>query len=377
MKIDNKRVFEIYEANAHLDKQEKADICNREFGTNYDESSFRKRYAVYRDALDRQIDNLEDEALERIVAKEWNIKKEQRKLAIAKMQLNKDTNTKAFGELVQEAVEQLEFPVYDFTALPEPKGSLYRRVPVRPGEFYIFTHADLHYDGTFDLKTHFQKMYDIIVAKNVPKVYIFGLGDEIEGLLRVSAAMDARLGAVEQMKEYAVHYLNFLQRLSQTTQLIVYQVTSSNHTQTRVLSTGRNELEKEDLLQLLDVILQVGLAENPNAEYVSGEEIYTTIGNFKFYIEHGHLIRKASAYIEKKQADLGITIDYHYSGHIHHYLNETLHARSGFDCDYTVAPSCKPTQSTYEKNLMLSANPAVLWEVFDIGGRVSTEKILL
>jgi hypothetical protein len=157
MKIDNKRVFEIYEANAHLDKQEKADICNREFGTNYDESSFRKRYAVYRDALDRQIDNLEDEALERIVAKEWNIKKEQRKLAIAKMQLNKDTNTKAFGELIQEAVEQLEFPVYDFTALPEPKGALYRRVPVRPGEFYIFTHADLHYDGTFDLKTFTSK----------------------------------------------------------------------------------------------------------------------------------------------------------------------------------------------------------------------------
>jgi hypothetical protein len=376
MKIDNKRVFEIYEANGHLGRQEKADICNKEFGTNYDESAFRKRYYVYKDALEQQLENLEDDALTRIVEKEWNIKKEQRKLAIAKMSLNKDTNTKAFGELIQESIEQIDFPVYDF----EPiliEDALYRRVKARPGEFYVFTHADLHYDGTFDLKDHFKKLYDIIIEKNVPKAYIFGLGDEIEGLLRVSAAMDARLGAVEQMKEYAVHYLNFLQQLSQKMQLVVYQVTSSNHTQTRVLSTGRNELEKEDLLQLLDVILQVGLADNPNTIYVSGEEIYTTIGNFKFYIEHGHLIRKATAYIEKKQADLGIKIDYHYSGHIHHYLNETLHARDGYDCDYTVAPSCKPTQSTYEKNLMLSANPAVLWEVFDAKGRVSTEKILL
>jgi len=376
MKIDNKRVFEIYEANAHLNTQEKAEICNKEFGTNYDESAFRKRYNVYKDALEQQMNNLEDDALTRIVEKEWNIKKEQRKLAIAKMSLNKDTNTKAFGELIQESIEQIDFPVYDF----EPiliEDALYRRVKARPGEFYVFTHADLHYDGTFDLKDHFKKLYDIIIEKNVPKSYIFGLGDEIEGLLRVSAAMDARLGAVEQMKEYAVHYLNFLQQLSQKMQLVVYQVTSSNHTQTRVLSTGRNELEKEDLLQLLDVILQVGLADNPNTIYVSGEEIYTTIGNFKFYIEHGHLIRKATAYIEKKQADLGIKIDYHYSGHIHHYLNETLHARDGYDCDYTVAPSCKPTQSTYEKNLMLSANPAVLWEVFDAKGRVSTEKILL
>jgi hypothetical protein len=331
---------------------------------------------VYRDALDSQLDNLEDDALTRIVEKEWNIKKEQRKLAIAKMSLNKDTNTKAFGELIQESIEQIDFPVYDFEPILIEE-ALYRRVKARPGEFYVFTHADLHYDGTFDLKNHFKKLYDIVIEKNVPKAYIFGIGDEIEGLLRVSAAMDARLGAVEQMKEYAVHYLNFLQKLSQKMQLVVYQVTSSNHTQTRVLSTGRNELEKEDLLQLLDVILQVGLADNPNTIYVSGEEIYTTIGNFKFYIEHGHLIRKATAYIEKKQADLGIKIDYHYSGHIHHYLNETLHARDGYDCDYTVAPSCKPTQSTYEKNLMLSANPAVLWEVFDAKGRVSTEKILL
>jgi hypothetical protein len=376
MKIDNKRIFEIYEANAHLTVEEKAELCNREFGASYDESTYRKRYNVYKDAVEQQYNNLEDEALNRIVQKEWNIRKEQRKLAIAKMQLNKHTNTKAFSELIQESIDTLDFPVYEFADAPQGD-TMYRRVKVQPGEFYVFTHADLHYDGTFDLKDHFQKLYDIIIEKNVPKLYIFALGDEIEGLLRVSAAMDSRLGAVEQMKEYAVHYLNFLQRLSVKMQLIVYQVTSSNHTQTRVLSTGRNELEKEDLLQLLDTILQVGLATNPNVEYVSGEEIYTTIGQFKFYLEHGHLIRKATAYIEKKQADLDIRIDYHYSGHIHHYLNETLHARDGFDCDYTVAPSCKPTQSTYEKNLMLSANPAILWEIFDIGGRVSTEKILL
>ena len=376
MKIDNKRIYEIYETYAHLTSEEKAEICNQEFGTTYDESTFRKRYSVYKEALQNQYEDLEDEALGRLVRKEWQVKKEQKKLSIAKMDLLKKTTQRAFGELIQESISEIEFPEYDFEpVLIEPQ--LHRTVRVRPGEFYIFTHADLHYDGTFSLKEHFAKLYNLIVEKNVPKVYIFGLGDEIEGLLRVSAAMDARLGAVEQMKEYAVHYLHFLQKLSQSTQLVVYQVTSSNHTQTRVLSTGRNELEKEDLLQLLDVVLQVGLADNPNVIYTSGEEIYTTIGNFKFYIEHGHLIRKATAYIEKKQADLGIKIDYHYSGHIHHYLNETLHARDGYDCDYTVAPSCKPTQSTYEKNLMLSANPAVLWEVFDNNGRVSTEKILL
>lgn len=369
MKISNKRVYEIYETNDHLTSSEKAEICNKEFGTKYDESTYRKRYNVYKEAIQNQYEDLEDEALGRLVRKEWQVKKEQKKLSIAKMDLLKRTTQRAFGELIKESVETLDFPVYDFKKIDKSVPSF--------DKYYIFTHADLHYDGTFDLREHFELLYDIVVSKNVPKVYIFGLGDEIEGLLRVSAAMDARLGAVEQMKEYSVHYLNFLQKLSETMELVVYQVTSSNHTQTRVLSTGRNELENEDLLQLLDMILRVGLKPNPNVTYISGKEIETRIGRFNFYLEHGHLIRKATAYIEKKQADLGIRIDYHYSGHIHHYLNETLHARDGYDCDYTVAPSCKPTQSTYEKNLMLSANPAVLWEVFDNNGRVSTEKVIL
>jgi hypothetical protein len=371
MKINNKRIYEIFEAHPELTTAAKAEICNYEFKTNYDESVFRKRYKVYKNAIEdtMQAGEIDQQYMQYIVRKEWAIKKEQQKLNIAKMELNKNATKKAFAELIQESIETLDFPVYDFKKIDKP-------VPTTD-KYYIFTHADLHYDGTFSLEEHFGLLFDIVISKHVPKVYIFGLGDEIEGLLRVSAAMDSRLGAVEQMKEYSVHYLNFLQKLSEVMELVVYQVTSSNHTQTRVLSTGRNELEQEDLLQLLDMILYVGLQSNPNVTYISGKEIQTKIGRFHFYLEHGHLIRKASAYIEKKQADLGIRIDYHYSGHIHHYLNETLHARDGFDCDYTVAPSCKPTQSTYEKNLMLSANPAVLWEIFDNDGRVSTEKIIL
>lgn len=251
MKIDNKRVYEIFETNAHLSNQERADLCNKEFGTDYDESTFRKRYKVFKEAFETHYDDIDTEAFERLVRKEWNVKKEQKKLNIAKIELNKETTKRAFGELVQEALVDIEFPQYDFEPLLIDEQPLYRRVPARPGEFYVFTHADLHYDGTFNLREHFQKLFDIIISKNVPKAYIFGLGDEIEGLLRVSAAMDARLGAVEQMKDYAIHYLNFLQRLSQRMQLMVYQVTSSNHTQTRVLSTGRNELEKKTCYSFL------------------------------------------------------------------------------------------------------------------------------
>ena len=372
MKINNKRIYEIFETHPELTAIEKARICNFEFGTNYDESVFRKRYQVYKSALEDNLkaDDIDQRYMKYIVDKEWAIKKEQKKLNIARMELLKNQNRMAFAELVQESIASLDFPVYDFKKV--------KKMKKQSNKFYVFTHADLHYDGTFNLEEHFENLYDVVMSKNVPKVYIFGLGDEIEGLLRVSAAMDARLGAVEQMKEYSVHYLNFLHKLADHMELVVYQITSSNHTQTRVLSTGRNELEKEDLLQLLDAVLSIGTKHNPNITYISGDEIQTKIGRFYFYLEHGHLIRKASSYIEKKQADLGINIDYHYSGHIHHYVNETLHARNGYDCDYTVAPSCKPTQSTYEKNLMLSSNPAVLWEVFDeITGRVSTEKILL
>ena len=51
MKLDNKKIFEIYNDNQHLTRQEKADLCNEYFGTNYSESAFRKRYATYKSAV--------------------------------------------------------------------------------------------------------------------------------------------------------------------------------------------------------------------------------------------------------------------------------------------------------------------------------------
>ncbi|WBK39982.1 metallo-phosphoesterase [PinkBerry-associated phage LS06-2018-MD08] len=51
MKLDNKKIYQIYNDNPHLTRQEKADICNLEFGTEYSESAFRKRYATYKTAV--------------------------------------------------------------------------------------------------------------------------------------------------------------------------------------------------------------------------------------------------------------------------------------------------------------------------------------
>ena len=51
MKLNNARIFEIYESNKHLTREQKAELCNEEFGTEYGESAFRKRYATYKSAV--------------------------------------------------------------------------------------------------------------------------------------------------------------------------------------------------------------------------------------------------------------------------------------------------------------------------------------
>lgn len=374
MKLDNKKIYEIYRANEHLGYKEKADICNDYFGTNYDESTFRKRYASYRDGLMSNI-TAEDDLL-RIAEQELNILKQRKKLNLQRQIVHKVTKESVFSELVKEVLEDIQFPEYEYEE-HKKEHTLYIKTPIKEGEWWLLSHADLHYDGNFSLEEHFQRLYDIIIERNIPELHIFGLGDETEGLLRVSAAMDSKLGAVEQMREYALSYLHFLQVLSKKVKLHIYQIQSSNHTQTRVLQTGRNEMQQEDLLQFLTALLQVGLYDNPNVTLTYGDEIYTNINGFNFYLEHGHNMRHATAYIEKKMADRRIDIDYFYFGHIHHYEHSTLHARDGYDADYTAVPSCKPYTTNYEKNLMLSSNPAVLLEKFDKYGRVSTEKIIL
>ena len=365
MKLNNKRIFEIYESNKHLTREQKAELCNEEFGTNFTESAFRKRYATYKDGLNSNFE-LSDQ-FELLVKRELNIKTEQKKLVISRSIINKQITKNAFVDLVQETISDIDFPVYKFDRLKVKKSN---------DEWWLLSHADLHYDGNFSLKEHFTKLYNIVLDRGMKELYIFGLGDEIEGLLRVSAAMDSKLGAVAQMREYAVEYLNFLQQLSCHVKLHVYQVSSANHSETRVLGTNRGEME-EDLLDFLTAIIETGTKNNPNIDFVYDREIHTNINGFMFYLEHGHKMKKATSYIEKKISNKNIVIDYFYAGHIHHYVNETLHARDGYDFDYTAVPSCKPDISRYEDGLNLSSNSSILLEKFDSKGRVTTEKIIL
>ena len=51
MKLNNKKIHEIYNDNKHLTREEKADLCNEYFDTTYDESTFRKRYDTFKSAI--------------------------------------------------------------------------------------------------------------------------------------------------------------------------------------------------------------------------------------------------------------------------------------------------------------------------------------
>ena len=367
MKIDNKKVYEIYEVNQGLTRKEKGDVCNALFGTSYGESAFRKRYDTYKDALQAQFSA--DEEYEKVILKEINVMKQQKKTVIMRSTVNKVIRNKAFGELIQDEIVNVDFPQYKFKKLAKVKSS---------DEWHLLSIADYHYDGWQDIEGFFNEVYNIVVNRGLKELTIFSLGDEIEGLLRVSASMDSKIGAVKQMRAYAVHFLNFLQELSKEVKLTVYQVESANHSETRVLGTGRGELE-EDLLEFLTAIVSIGLKGNPNVEFIFSKEIHTNIGGFNFYIEHGHKAKggRPINYITKKLVDKNLSVDYYYMAHIHHYVNETLHARDGYDLDYTAVPSCKPGISRYEDGLNLSSNSAVLLEKFNKNGRVSTEKIIL
>lgn len=374
--LTNKQAYDIFFIQLRQYRSdEKVRLANEMAGTDYSYQSWYKKAAAYRKTLSEYYS---EDVEEKYAAQHFNLETKRRKINIFRSEVNKGLNKLAFVDAVREVLEDIQFPTYEFEDLPVVNEWVEYRT-VKPGEWYLLVHADLHYDGSFDLYDYFQELYDLIIQRNIPEINIFGMGDEIEGLLRPSAAMYSVVGAVEQLRDYAVAYLNFLQRLSQKVRIHVYQLTASNHTQTRVLNTGRNELPEEDLLKLLDVVLQVGLAQNPNATYISGDEIHHKIGNHDFYLEHGHNIYKDKKknYIEKVMADRLINVDYFYFAHLHRYENQTLHARNGFDADFTVAPSAKPYIGNYERRLMLSSNPAVLLEKFDQEGRVWTEKVIL
>lgn len=354
------------------------------------ESAYRKRYAAakqfYKDVFIKE-DMSEDS--ERIQQRIDNLKAERYKVAAEKVELNRYQRHNArfdlFYEKIGQGLQKLPAPSMDFS------GHCFLGVDDKE---YLLAIADIHYGSHFVTETNsysieecnkrFKELIEYTKAfiweNNLKHLNILNLGDEIQGMLRLTDLQMNETSVVKSVIGVCRLLANFLYEISKECVVDYFSVPRSNHNQTRPLGSKASELAAEDVTYIIDHYLMDVLSENPNVRIHSTSDrgyIDIPIFGFKIIAHHGHCIKSVDNYLKDISSYRREFIDYAFLGHYH--SNKVIAGNSGgsYDTEVIVVPSIVGNDP-YAEQLMKSSKPAAMIYGFDKKfGLNETHKIIL
>ena len=265
------------------------------------------------------------------------LKKERYKIQTEKLELNRWLRENARDELIVEhicqAIEKLE-PL----SIPKP-------IQVTEGKRAgILIFGDEHYGTEYEIRglnneiinayspeifenrmwTLLNQTLDIILREGFNKIYVFSMGDFEDGLLRVQQLMKLKYGILEGTVRYADFISNWLNVLSEYVN-IEFQMTAGNHTELRMLGQPKGTFTNENLSLIVDVIIQIRLANNPNFTFVKNPTgyIYSNILGYNFLGIHGD-VKSMEQAIKDFSHTYRVQLDYLIAGHKHHSYSESV-----------------------------------------------------
>ena len=284
-----------------------------------------------------------------------------------------------FYELVGQYVQRLSVPKFE------------SRVPDDSFTDYIVTFGDIHYGAEFvsehneysptiakeRIKVMCGDIIDFVQKHNLSHITIVNLGDDIQGILRISDVKLNSTPVVKAVVEVSHVLAEFLNALSSLCNVTYYHVPYSNHTQTRPLGSKANDLPQEDLEYVIEHYISDLLADNPrvNVVYSSGIHKYVTIQMYNYSIValHGHQFKG----VDQFRRLYGKSVDYVLIGHQHVGKEVGCYENGDNDVELLVSPSIVGSDP-YSDSLYLGSKSAFKIFGFDSQqGHTETYKFLL
>lgn len=368
--------------------QEVADIINTECDVNFSESKYRKNYNTFMQGYNKRdrelVDN--DKLLNKYEEKLDQIKSEKDKLYALRIEKAREDRQNNRRELFYENLAKTS------EQLPLPKGFKY----IEPKEYdkeYLLTIADIHAGAKFEtihniydfqvITQRFQILYDrtvkFITERNINKLNITFLGDEIQGILRI---MDLKLN--ESSVINAIIFIRrtiarFLNDLSTKCRINAYFITKSNHNQNRPLGTKASELVGEDISEDIITYVKDVLDNNSNIDihYSNQDFIDFNIFDFQCIALHGHTINNIYNANKDLSNNHRTLYDYLIMAHSHS-SKEIINGEGVFhNVETLVAPSFIGS-CPYADKLLVGSQPACKIYVFDeVYGHTESHLIIL
>ena len=369
-------------------------MVNREFredeNSYYGESAYRKPYLCAKKYYNDVFSQLEsDEFIEEMQLQRRELEKERKKLQTEKLEYNRWLREEARDEMIAERIENA---IYDLPRLDPPCGSQ-QKVQQSENTAWILAFGDAHFGAEFEIRGLYNEIinaynpeifYDrmenlfaqtlhIIQKENIADLYVFDLGDQIDGLLRISQLMKLRFGVVESTIKYADYLANWLNELSKHVN-VYFRQCAGNHSELRLINNKKNTFEDENMAAVIYQFLKIRLADNPRFHIDQNQTgmIFETLAGNNVMAFHGEAKDMESAMKDFVQI-YGIDIDILIAGHLHHAYSETV----GVNTDVMRTPSLIGVDD-YSLKLHKTSNPgATLFKVENGAGKTMEYHIKL
>ena len=359
----------------------------KEFNTAYrddetcffDASAYRKKYRNYLDAYE-QLFSKEQFSTDQ-VDEYANQKRELQKLKVQiqteKLEYNRWLREEARDELICEKIcEAIKtLPPLEIPNRITPEFSY------REGVLLL---ADAHYGAEFKIVGLFgevlneyspeifeARMWDLLNQvieichkEGFTSLNVYDLGDEIDGLLRVSQLWKLRYGVIDSAVYYGRFITTWLNELSKHVYVKYQMVKDSNHCQLRLLGQPKNTFKDENVSVIIADKIMDRLGNNPNFEFVqnpTGLIFDSDIVGYSVLGAHGECKNLEQA-IKELSKTYRTQIDFMVGGHKHHQNSTNV----GIESDVIAAPSIIGIDD-YSLSLNKTSDPGATLFVLEAG----------
>lgn len=368
-----------------------ASIMNDELGVDCGESKYRKDWAAFNRIFNANVDKLvgDNKHLNEIKEATRELAKERQKLYATKVEVNRSLRQESRSELFYENVRNT------IEALPMPEIVVDKSLRLVNDKEYLLCLADIQAGAKFEIPTNeysldicekrFNKLLndvvDYIQLHHITKLKVVGLGDSVQGILRLTDLKLNETSVVEATVTVARMIACFLNQLSAYCYVEYYHVPTSNHSQTRPLGSKASELACEDMEYVIgNYICDMLIANNRITVYLNSKYDFIEIPIFDFNVmaTHGHTIKNLETALKDLSATLRKLIDYVVVGHWHNGKVIPGNEHDNHDTEVLMCPSFQGTDPYAFYKLGLSSKAACKMFIFDRKyGCTGTEKFIL
>lgn len=192
---------------------------------------------------------------------------------------------------------------------------------------------------------------------------VYDLGDEVDGILRVSQLWKLRYGVIESTVRYGRFITEWLNELSKYVYIKYQMVKDSNHCQLRLLNQPKGTFKDENMAYIIAEKIMDRLEDNPNFEFIQNPTgyVFDNILGYNVLGIHGEGKGLESA-IKDFSKTYGVEISFLVGGHKHHQNSSNI----GIESDVISVPSVIGVDD-YSLSLHKTSDPGATLFVLETG----------